>query len=235
MIVIKTAIKTIATSGLLTAALLGASATTAAPIIHNGATFEVTGSNIAGATADFLYTVDFDTPGWMSQGGTDPMEYLIAVEFNLSGYKVASINSLSTDADGSWTAGAANSSNANGCNFKANGSVVCSADDNLNPFDEADTHQKTTGQVSFAFNVTFDKNIASDALSSAENHIGAFFRKCSGATGDRKCTPGLGLSQNVTFDDTPNPPQQVPAPGTLLLAGLGLLGFGFPRHKRSRA
>lgn len=58
-----------------------------------------------------------------------------------------------------------------------------------------------------------------------------------GANGDpTKPIPDLShLGFYLRNADGTNPPQQVPVPGTLLLVGLGLLGFGFPRYKRRSA
>jgi hypothetical protein len=201
---------------------LNASAVTAGAILFNGGLFEVTVDNISGKTADFVYTADFTN--WNTQGEID---YIFAVDFKLSGYTVVDPVTMTTDATGTWTAGSAKNSNANGCGFSASKSFACAGNQ---PFVEAPA-QAAAGILTWNFAITFDKDIvAADLVAPDTNHIGAFFQRCEDKkNGSRKCKPGFGLSTETTFDEPGGggPPTEVPVPGTLFLLSLGLLGLRF--------
>lgn len=184
--------------------------------------FNVNVDSYSGNTGVFTYTIDFTN--WSGAAN-----YLIAVDFGLSNPKVASINSLTTNAVGGWTA-VIGSSSANGC---GGGSSVfaCANDD---PFDWPNG-QPTTGTVYFTFNVTFDAALSPSQWLDSDNHIGAFFLTCetTAVTNGKQCTPGSGLSDTTTFTDSDSDTDSdVPEPGTLALLGLGLIGLGAARRRK---
>ena len=207
----------------------------AGPVLHNGATFEVTATPVDANTASFHYTADFDNPapGWIDSGGLD---YIFAIDFKLSGYTIDTIDAFSTTASGGWFPIAGNT-NANGCSTSQNATFACAWDD---PFSELDG-ALTQGILTWDFTVTFEQDIDVQDFLAQDNHIGAFFKRCDFTPrpndGDaRECKPGVGLSQNVSFqppDGPPDPPDppDVPVPGTLLLLGLGLAGLGLGRRR----
>lgn len=200
----------------------------ALPVVHNGATFEVVATPVDANTASFQYTADFGDPGWLGSGGLD---YIFAIDFKLSGYTIDTIDSFSTDAAGTWSSVTGNT-NANGCSSSGNATFACAWQ---NPFSE-DTGALTQGLLTWDFTVSFTEDLQLEDLLNEDNHIGAFFKRCD-FTGNphdgdaRKCRPGLGLSQNVSFGPTPDP-DPLPVPGTLLLLCLGLAGLSRSRRRR---
>jgi hypothetical protein len=211
----------------------------AGPYVHNGATFQVVASNINGSTADFTYTADFTDPGWISSGGTNALDYIIAIDFKLSGYSVASIdsfdvndvtNSAAPTAVSGWLPLTGNS-NANGCSTSNNATFACAQE---SPFLESNA-TLTAGILQWDFRVTFNEELVATDFLQVDNHIGAFFRRCSDKNNGRQCKKGLGLSETVSFGPGPDPdpdPDPMPVPGTVALFGLGALGLGISRRRR---
>jgi PEP-CTERM motif len=215
------------------ALLAGAGLFSAAPalaVVHSGGTFTVSASVVDANTIDFVYTADFDTPGW-----TGAQQFIFAIDFKLDGYTVDTIDSFSTTAPGNWVT-AAGPSNSNGCGG-VNDTFACAED---NPFSEA-TGAATSGSYTWSFRVTFTTDVDPADFSNTTNHIGAFFLLCQDTPnpndGDaRECKGQNGLSENTTFDGGDGGGEDgggdMPEPGTLALFGLGLLALGGLRRRR---
>jgi len=234
-------IKSISAAGMIAIiGAIGSAPAIAGPFVHNGATFQVVASNIVSHTADFTYTADFTDPGWVASGGTNSRDYIIAIDFKLSGYSVDSITYFDVNDVTSatilpvlgWTKKTGNS-NANGCSTSANATFACAEED---PFSEA-TATWTAGILQWDFKVTFNEILNEDDFLEVDNHIGAFFMRCSDKknSDERQCKKGLGLSETVSFGPGTDPdpdPDPLPLPGTTALFGLGLLGLGLSRRRR---
>jgi hypothetical protein len=195
-------------------------------VTHSGGEFTVSASQVDANTVDFVYTADFTN--W-----TGDFDFIFAIDFGLSNPKVASIDSFSTTALGSWAAEIGNTS-ANGC---GGGSSVFACAEDL-PLD-TNNAQRTIGIVTWSFRITFDANLTSAAWLDDDNHIGAFFFNCGTAPDWGTCQSGNGLSQETTFgddddDDDDDDDTDMPEPGTLALLGLGLLGLGLSRRRQAK-
>lgn len=230
---------------LATVALWGASPALAVPVGHQGAIFDFSITQVAGARYSVVYTADFTDfePG--DKG------YIAAINWKVSGARPVSASLVSTNAAGSWGSPLIdNNANANGCKNKSEGNnaFVCLEIDNW-------LSQATSGSLEWIFDVVFDAPLTDEQLANVGNPIRALFARedkkgpkqaglmsCATGGGETDCDPVTPVSlPPVTSTPPPPPPAfelppvaQVPEPGVAGLLGLGALGLLAARRRTAR-
>lgn len=228
---------------LATAALSGAAPALAVPVDHHGAIFDFSITQVAGARYSVVYTADFTD---FDPGKND---YIVAINWKVSGAQPLSVSLVSTNAAGSWGSPLINNNvDAKGCKVesKGNNAFVClKADDWLS--------QATSGSLEWIFDVVFDAPLTESQLANVGNPIRALFAQQDGQgakkAGLMSCTTGGGEAEcdPVTLVSLPpveqiSPPPvselppvaQVPEPGVAGLLGLGALGLLAARRRTAR-
>jgi len=184
----------------------------ATPLNYYGALFDLSVVDIGapGGQYQVTYTADFTS---FDSGQAALQPYIAGIAWKLPGADVKTANLLSYTLDG-WGSATDSVLNASGCSGTGGNTWAC-AEDSVAPY------FATAGLLSWDFVVTFDGGSLS-TLDTTGASLKALFVDATGKqAGLLSCTLGSECAASV------------PEPATFGILGLGLLGMGVARRKRS--
>lgn len=172
--------------------LASAGNASAVPVTFQGGSFDVSVTNLAGNTYQFVYTADFTN--WDDSTAD---VYIGAIDFGLSGWgDITDVTLVSDTAPGTWVADEGSGS-ANACDFNTSGFKICAQESPLLPSATTDNDQIYTWTVNVTYGTTGDAS----ALTGLNPIKAVFYTdelKCTGPPTNQDCEPKQGGNMSLT-------------------------------------